>query len=101
MAKAARADYLPSDDGPNEIRRKIGAVEKTRTSTRFPPQAPQACASTIPPRPHRAEGGDIADEHASINDRTCATHPCRRRMADQRRVDRLSRGVGRDGAACC
>ena len=30
----------------------IGAVEKTRTSTGFPPQAPQACASTIPPRPH-------------------------------------------------
>jgi hypothetical protein len=33
--------------------RFIGAVEKTRTSTRLPPQAPQACASTIPPRPHR------------------------------------------------
>ena len=32
---------------------KFGAVEKTRTSTRLPPQAPQACASTIPPRPHR------------------------------------------------
>ncbi len=27
------------------------AVEKTRTSTGLPPQAPQACASTIPPRP--------------------------------------------------
>src|SRR5208283_80817 len=31
---------------------EAGAVEKTRTSTGFPPQAPQACASTIPPRPH-------------------------------------------------
>ena len=31
----------------------FGAAEKTRTSTRFPSQAPQACASTIPPRPHR------------------------------------------------
>ncbi len=29
------------------------AVEKTRTSTGLPPQAPQACASTIPPRPQR------------------------------------------------
>ena len=28
-----------------------GAVEKSRTSTGFPPPAPQAGASTIPPRP--------------------------------------------------
>ena len=36
---------------------RIHAVEKTRTSTGFPPQAPQACASTIPPRPHRGHAG--------------------------------------------
>ena len=40
-------------------RRLTGAVEKTRTSTGFPPQAPQACASTIPPRPHRGRGAGI------------------------------------------
>src|SRR5712691_2615320 len=33
------ADY---DGGPA----KLGAVEKTRTSTEFPPQRPQRCAST-------------------------------------------------------
>ena len=35
---------------------RVGSEEcgrETRTSTGFPPQAPQACASTIPPRPHR------------------------------------------------
>ena len=42
------AGHLTSDDHPF----RSGAVEKTRTSTGFPPQAPQACASTIPPRPH-------------------------------------------------
>gem|GEM_PF-5591539 len=31
---------------------KNGAVEKTRTSTGLPPQRPQRCASTVPPRPH-------------------------------------------------
>ena len=36
------------------------AVEKTRTSTGFPPQAPQACASTISPRPHRVASGTLA-----------------------------------------
>ena len=46
----------------------VGAAEKTRTSTGFPPQAPQACASTIPPRPPisvtgrgRGRGRDIDD----------------------------------------
>jgi L-histidine N-alpha-methyltransferase len=34
--------------------REGNAVEKTRTSTGLPPQAPQACASTIPPRPQAA-----------------------------------------------
>ena len=47
--------------GPKLARRyqesRIHAVEKTRTSTGFPPQAPQACASTIPPRPHRGHAG--------------------------------------------
>ena len=33
------------------------AAKKTRTSTGFPPQAPQACASTIPPWP---QGSDRA-----------------------------------------
>ena len=41
----------------DQVIEAIGAVEKTRTSTRLPPQAPQACASTIPPRPHRADTG--------------------------------------------
>ena len=31
-----------------------GAVEKSRTSTGSPPQRPQRCASTIPPRPRGA-----------------------------------------------
>jgi hypothetical protein len=43
------------------LRRNYGAVEKTRTSTGLPPQAPQACASTIPPRPLGQARG-IADE---------------------------------------
>lgn len=48
-----------------------GAVEKTRTSTGLPPQAPQACASTIPPRPHRdkrAALGDTARVKGAIAD---------------------------------
>ena len=52
----------PNDNGATAISGSAvepegitGAVEKTRTSTRLPPQAPQACASTIPPRPHRRE----------------------------------------------
>ena len=32
-----------------------GAVEETRTPTRFPSQAPQACASTVPPRPRNQQ----------------------------------------------
>ena len=36
---------------PPELTAMTYAVEKTRTSTGLPPQAPQACASTIPPRP--------------------------------------------------
>lgn len=31
---------------------RVGAAEKTRTSTGVTPQRPQRCASTIPPRPH-------------------------------------------------
>ncbi len=37
--------------------KEIGAVEKTRTSTGLPPQRPQRCASTIPPRPHTSQQG--------------------------------------------
>ncbi len=51
------------------------AVEKTRTSTRFPPQAPQACASTIPPRPHRDRGRRIADEFCRSNRRARSPKP--------------------------
>ena len=48
-------------DGGDSLSRSHGAVEKTRTSTGLPPQAPQACASTIPPRPLGQARG-IADE---------------------------------------
>ena len=43
-----RGDFSPAAFNPQA---SVYAVEKTRTSTGLPPQAPQACASTIPPRP--------------------------------------------------
>ncbi len=61
-------ELAPPEGGASS---SYGAVEKTRTSTGLPPQAPQACASTIPPRPHRdkrAALGDTARVKGAIAD---------------------------------
>ena len=48
-------DLSPAETFREAPRSWAGAVEKTRTSTGVTPQAPQACASTIPPRPLASE----------------------------------------------
>ncbi len=48
-------------------RTEFGAVEKTRTSTGSPPLAPQASASTVPPRPHVHGGRGVLNKGPAAN----------------------------------
>ena len=84
---------LPTD-GRDATGRGQNAAEKTRTSTGFPPQAPQACASTISPRPHRG-WRRIADGRGAFNGGRCGGA-----LARVRRVGGLSgRDSGHAGAS--
>ena len=53
--RAGRPDAVLSSPTPPSLAHRLGAQEKTRTSTGFPPQVPETCASTnsatwAPPR---------------------------------------------------
>ena len=80
-------------------RRQYGAVEKTRTSTPFPGQRPQRCASTNSATTARSpRAGEIANDSGGF--KGCGKRLCAgARVADQPRAGRLPRGAGRDGGA--